>query len=847
MQYRYPKTRRQAWAWPTCATFGLLLCLVSVNWAQTTAFTYQGKLTEAGNPANGTYDLQFKLFDALAGGSQVGTTLVREDVPVANGVFTTSLDFGAAAFPGADRWLEISVRPGVSTGVFTALSPLQPLTATPYAVQSLNAANAANAINATNATTAANFSGALAGDVTGTQGATTVARLRGQTVASTAPTAGQVLKYNGTTNQWEPAADSNSGGTLTGLTAGTGLSGGGTSGNVALNLANGGVGTAQLADNNVTDAKINSVTGSKVTGAVANATNAVNATNAANATNATNATTAVNFSGALGGDVTGNQSATTVEKLRNVSLPAPVVADNGKVLKYKNNGIDPVTFEWATDNTSAGGVTNVTASAPLASSGGATPNVSLTGLVPLANGGTGANLAATGGAGQYLKQTAAGGAVAVGTIPANDLPDLSASYVRNGMTPQASSNFNISGSGVVGGTLTAANVGIGTAPNTPLDLNGALSVRGTSAPALAPAGQGRIFFDAGLNKFRVSQNNGAYADLVGGGGGLTLPFSASQFSDSTLFDVTQTGDGRAALFTKDRAASTSFAYPALEATTNGTGLAASFSSTNDGFANTAVQISATGFAIGLQVYGGGGGGWFLPGYPGGVYASSGTGTAIQGSSTSGIGTYGGASTGTGVYAQIRGTGNALIAVQDSGGASTTSTNNLAIFKTNVNPGVGNVARIDNTGRGFFNGGTQVGGADMAEAFAVEGDRQSYEPGDVLNISQRSDRTVEKSLGAYSTLVAGVYATRPGVTLTERDVEADHSDTLPLGVIGVIPTKVCAENGPIRRGDLLVTSSTSGTAMRGTDRARMLGAVIGKALEDFTGPGGGVIKVLVTMK
>src|SRR5258706_11454470 len=105
----------------------------------------------------------------------------------------------------------------------------------------------------------------------------------------------------------------------------------------------------------------------------------------------------MSFSGALGGDVTGNQSATTVEKLRNVSLPAPVVADHGKVLKYKNNGVDPITFEWAVDNNSGGTLTNVTASAPLASTGGVTPNLSLTGLVPLANGGTGANLSATGG------------------------------------------------------------------------------------------------------------------------------------------------------------------------------------------------------------------------------------------------------------------------------------------------------------------------------------------------------------------------------------------------------------------------------------------------------------------
>jgi len=158
---------------------------------------------------------------------------------------------------------------------------------------------------------------------------------------------------------------------------------------------------------------------------------------------------------------------------------------------------------------------------------------------------------------------------------------------------------------------------------------------------------------------------------------------------------------------------------------------------------------------------------------------------------------------------------------------------------------GNQARIDRNGRGYFNGGTQTGGADVAEWFAVEGERDAYEPGDLLVISTDSDRTVTRSTEPYCTLVAGVHATRPGVLLTERHVDADHSDMVPMGVIGVVPTKVSAENGKIRRGDLLVSSSLPGHAMLGTDRDRMLGAIIGKALEGFDGPGTGVIRVMVT--
>src|SRR5262249_481155 len=81
--------------------------------AQTTAFTYQGKLSDSGNAVTGTYDLQVKLFDALSGGTQQGTTLSLTTVPVSNGLLTVTLDFGACptCFNGAARFLEISIKP----------------------------------------------------------------------------------------------------------------------------------------------------------------------------------------------------------------------------------------------------------------------------------------------------------------------------------------------------------------------------------------------------------------------------------------------------------------------------------------------------------------------------------------------------------------------------------------------------------------------------------------------------------------------------------------------------------------------------------------------------------------
>src|SRR5437016_9253347 len=120
------------------------LCAVTAL-AQTTSFTYQGRLTDGGTAANGNYDLQFTLWDALSGGTQqpqpAPVTVARSAVAVANGIFTVQLDFGATAFPGASRFLEISARV-TGAGSFTTLAPRQPITSTPYAIRSLNASSA---------------------------------------------------------------------------------------------------------------------------------------------------------------------------------------------------------------------------------------------------------------------------------------------------------------------------------------------------------------------------------------------------------------------------------------------------------------------------------------------------------------------------------------------------------------------------------------------------------------------------------------------------------------------------------------------------------------------------------
>jgi hypothetical protein len=125
-----------ALAWPALFAFQVLTAQ-----AQGTAFTYQGMLNNGTNPATGSYDLTFALYDAGTGGLQSGPTITNLSVGITNGLFTVTEDFGAV-FGGTSYWLQIAVRTNGGSS-FNALTPRQELTPVPQAVYAESAGSSA--------------------------------------------------------------------------------------------------------------------------------------------------------------------------------------------------------------------------------------------------------------------------------------------------------------------------------------------------------------------------------------------------------------------------------------------------------------------------------------------------------------------------------------------------------------------------------------------------------------------------------------------------------------------------------------------------------------------------------
>ena len=191
-------------------TLCIFLSTCNLLFSQGTAFTYQGRLTSGGSPANGNYDLTFALFSSNSGIDQVGNTLTNLSTGVTNGLFSVVLDFGSQ-FNGNPLWLSVGVRTNGGAN-FTALTPLQELTPTPYATYANTASNVVGVVSASQ----------LAGQIANNQLANN----------SITITAGTGLSGSGTVALGSSTTLNNSG--VTSLTGGGGVTVSASSGSVAL-------------------------------------------------------------------------------------------------------------------------------------------------------------------------------------------------------------------------------------------------------------------------------------------------------------------------------------------------------------------------------------------------------------------------------------------------------------------------------------------------------------------------------------------------------------------------------------------------------------------------------------
>jgi hypothetical protein len=438
---------------------------------QTTSFSYQGTLNLGGTPANGSFDFEFRLYDALSGGGQIGTTNSFNAVGVRNGQFTVTLSFGANAFPGEARWIQISVRQA-GGGAYTILLPRQSVTATPYAITSFKAVSltgtlaiAGGGTGATDAAAARSNLGAAAsganGDITSLSGLTApLSVVQGGTGAASANSARASIGA--------AASGANSDITaLTGLKTPLGIEQGGTGGatvtyaranigaaqsganvditsisglTTPLSVAQGGTGAVSVSAARVSLGVAGSGANSDITALKGLTTPLEIGQGGTGATTAISARASINAAGSganvditsISGLITplsvaqGGTGASSVNGAR-VGIGAAGSGANSDITALMGLTTPLGVEQGGTGATTAGAARENIGAASSGMNSDITALTALTTPLAISQGGTGTSVNPS-TAGQYLRSTAAG-IWSVSPIAKSDLPALNSSYV----------------------------------------------------------------------------------------------------------------------------------------------------------------------------------------------------------------------------------------------------------------------------------------------------------------------------------------------------------------------------------------------------------------------------------